>query len=234
MGARDNDIKNDIKIEDIDLEKNPKTIEDLMRDEIKLQADEVEELRNLLDKLNDDLNRVNENLRHKEEELSSLNSKMTETLDDMNKLKDGIEKREEALIKKQRDLADEKRRFERNRSIELERQKQSNLLIETKLKRLEEELFKLSVEKERLERDRQKLELEKNNIGKSSPSSFEDAGKLFFYGAMDEAEIKSRYRALIKIYHPDNTKGTTNMAIRIINHEYERLRGIYKSINSYK
>lgn len=234
MGARDNDIKNDIKIEDIDLEKNPKTIEDLMRDEIKLQADEVEELRNLLDKLNDDLNRVNENLRHKEEELSSLNSKMTETLDDMNKLKDGIEKREEALIKKQRDLADEKRRFERNRSIELERQKQSNVLIETKLKKLEEELFKLSVEKSKLERERQKLELEKNNIGKGSPSSFEDAGKLFFYGAMDEAEIKSRYRALIKIYHPDNTKGTTNMAIRIINHEYERLRGIYKSINSYK
>ncbi len=230
MGVTDNDIK----IEDIDLVTERKTVEDLMREELKLQADEVEELRALLDKLNDDLNKANESLNNKEKELASLNSRIEETLDDMNKLKDGIEKREEALVKKQKDLADEKTRFERNRSMELERQKQSNVLIEIKLKKLEEELFKLSVEKEKLERDRQKLELERNNIAKGSPSSFEDAGKLFFYGAMDEAEIKSRYRALIKIYHPDNTQGATNMAIRIINHEYERLRGIYKSINSYK
>lgn len=230
MGVTDNELR----IEDIDLLAEQSTIEDLMRSELTTQRLELDELKDLLKTKQDELSQANDRLLKKDKEIERLNVKVDSANDDISKLQDGIVKREEALAKKQKDLADEKARFERNKVIVLERQKQDSLLIEAKLKKLEEELFNLSIEKDKLSRDRQKLEIERSQMSRGVPVALDDAGKLFFYGALDEAEIKSRYRSLIKIYHPDNTAGATNVVIRIINHEYERLRGIYKSINSYK
>lgn len=167
-------------------------------------------------------------------ELYLLKKDLEKKEQELKKVKEGLDRADFDLEKEKKALEMEKKKFVRNCEVEKERLARENTLLEIKLKKLEAELFSLANEKEKLARDRERLQIERGQMNSSVSICYDDAGKLFFYGAMDETEIKSRYRSLIKIYHPDNTNTTNNLAIRIINHEYERLRGIYKSLNSYR
>lgn len=145
-----------------------------------------------------------------------------------------LEKLRSEIDNERRLLDNERLTFKKSCELEKDRMARENEMLEFKFRKLEAELFSLANEKDKLARDRERLSIERNQMGKSLSLGYDDAGKLFFYGAMDEAEIKARYRSLIKIYHPDNTGSYAgNLAIRIINHEYERLRGIHKSLNSF-
>ena len=50
--------------------------------------------------------------------------------------------------------------------------------------------------------------------------------KIFFKGVEDTASLKKRYKALLKIYHPDNIDGDKEL-LQAINTEYERLSRFY-------
>ena len=51
--------------------------------------------------------------------------------------------------------------------------------------------------------------------------------KIFFKGVDNAQSLKKRYRALLKIYHPDNVNGDNSLLQAIID-EYERLKNILK------
>lgn len=167
------------------------------------------------------------------EELNTLKKDLEEKEKKLNQLKSDFEIANESLEKERALFEAEKSKFKRSCALEKERLGRENDLLELKFKKLEAELFSLANEKEKLARDRERLQIERSRMSGSVSICYDDAGKLFFYGAMDEAEIKTRYRSLLKIYHPDNTGTANNLAIRIINHEYERLRGIHRSLNGY-
>lgn len=186
-------------------------------------------------------NSIKENQNIELEELEGIKTELYLLQKDLEKKERELKEEKESLNTANLNLENEKQSFEmekkkfaRSCTLEKERLDRENTLLEMKLKKLEAELFSLANEKEKLARDRERLQIEKGQMNNSVSICYDDAGKLFFYGAMDETEIKSRYRSLIKIYHPDNTHTTNNLAIRIINHEYERLRGIHKSLNSYR
>lgn len=183
----------------------------------------------------EDVKEANEQILELKAELEEVKSALRKNQKELSDIRLGIDEGYSRLNKDKQDLELQRLRFQRQFEIERASIEKDKLLFEVKLKKLELELFNLANEKEKLLRDRQRLEVERSQVNTSVSLCLDDAGKLFFYGAMDESEIKSRYRSLIKIYHPDNTNGsTTNLAIRIINHEYERLRGIHKSLNSYR
>ena len=50
--------------------------------------------------------------------------------------------------------------------------------------------------------------------------------KIFFRGVNDTESVKKRYKALLKIYHPDNMNGDNDLVLAI-NEEYERLLRFY-------
>ena len=50
--------------------------------------------------------------------------------------------------------------------------------------------------------------------------------KIFFKGVEDTTSLKKRYKALLKIYHPDNMLGDKEL-LQAINTEYERLSRFY-------
>ena len=57
----------------------------------------------------------------------------------------------------------------------------------------------------------------------SKPDLLLLAASVFFSGVNNMRSLKKRYKDLIKIFHPDNAEGDTDV-IQKINEEYEVLR----------
>lgn len=87
---------------------------------------------------------------------------------------------------------------------------------------------KLNDQKTRLEREWARLHSERNQFEQQRAAQQRQAASAcstadFFAGCMDEASRKRRYRALMKIYHPDNMNGDKRM-VEEINRQFERRR----------
>lgn len=140
------------------------------------------------------------------------------------------------ILKKETEEA--RAKFLEERVKFIEEMKEINLRNVNERKRLkDEELFfdkKMQILKngfEALEADRKKLAKEKMQFEaeKSVRTSMGEeavyknlAGSLFA-GVNNPLALKKRYRDLLKIFHPDNLCGDTEM-VAIINKEYERLK----------
>lgn len=103
----------------------------------------------------------------------------------------------------------------------------SKKLFEIQWKLLEGELKKLAAEKERFRKEK---EFFKNvrNFEKSleSEHNMVSVSKLFFAGVNNEESLKKRYKDLMKIYHPDNLAGDSDIVI-MINKEYIKMKELY-------
>ena len=73
-----------------------------------------------------------------------------------------------------------------------------------------------------MEMERMRLEAERKTISGRTVSDGESV-RLFFTGVSNMLTLKKRYRDLIKIFHPDNLAGDTEI-IQRINREYENLK----------
>jgi len=140
------------------------------------------------------------------------------------------------ILKKETEEA--RAKFLEERVKFIEEMKEINLRNVNERKRLkEEELFfdkKMQILKngfEALESDRKKFAKEKlqYETEKKVRSSYGEeevyrnlAGSLFA-GVNNPLALKKRYRDLLKIFHPDNLCGDTDM-VALINKEYERLK----------
>ena len=139
------------------------------------------------------------------------------------------------LEEERQKLAEEKRKFEKERTefhwkkqIEEKRLAQEKQLFEMKWKILEKELQKVAKEKQEIELEREQY------YSKASGNYFEGGteqkvikGELFFSGVRTESALKTRYRELIKIFHPDNAAGDTN-TLQEINREYDCLKRAFE------
>ena len=132
-----------------------------------------------------------------------------------------------------RNLEDERKLIEIQMGM-LQRQQSKNMLLKKQLESqkdlfeqkwniLERETRQLAIDKDKFERE--KLIYKVYREARRSMSNAENV-KIFFKGVEDTTSLKKRYKALLKIYHPDNMHGDKEL-LQVINTEYERLSRFY-------
>lgn len=132
------------------------------------------------------------------------------------------------LLQERQQLAREREQLEnetahlRSRFEEERKQlKKDMLFFEKKMEILKGGFAQLASDRKALERERILLEEERRNRH-GSVCADEDGIRLFFSGVSNPLTLKKRYRDLIKIFHPDNVCGDTELLQRI-NKVYETL-----------
>ena len=124
-----------------------------------------------------------------------------------------------------RNLEDERKLIEIQMGM-LQRQLESQRdLFEQKWNILERETRQLAIDKDKFEREKLIYKDKVYREARRSMSNAENV-KIFFKGVEDTTSLKKRYKALLKIYHPDNMHGDKEL-LQAINTEYERLSRFY-------
>ena len=99
------------------------------------------------------------------------------------------------------------------------------IFFDQKWEILERETRQLALDKEKFNREKLMYRDKVYREARRSMSNAENV-KIFFRGVNDTESVKKRYRALLKIYHPDNMNGDNDLVLAI-NEEYERLLRFY-------
>lgn len=134
-----------------------------------------------------------------------------------------------------KNLEDERKLIDIQKNM-LQRQQSKNMLLkkqlegqkslfEQKWQILEKETRQLTIDKEKFEREKLIYRDQVYREARRSMSNAENV-KIFFKGVNDTESLKKRYKALLKIYHPDNVNGDESLALAIKT-EYERLSRFY-------
>lgn len=134
-----------------------------------------------------------------------------------------------------RNLEDERKLIEIQMGM-LQRQQSKNMLLKKQLESqkdlfeqkwniLERETRQLAIDKDKFEREKLIYKDKVYREARRSMSNAENV-KIFFKGVEDTISLKKRYKALLKIYHPDNMHGDKEL-LQAINTEYERLSRFY-------
>jgi hypothetical protein len=129
---------------------------------------------------------------------------------------------ERKLIEVQKGLLEK----QQSRSMLLRRQLESQkILFDQQWQLLEAETRRLAVDKEQFERNKAKM---RDKAFRDARKSMDIAANVsvFFKGVNDTESLRKRYKALQKIYHPDNMHGDSAL-ITAINEEYEKLKRFY-------
>lgn len=134
-----------------------------------------------------------------------------------------------------RNLEDERKLIEIQMGM-LQRQQSKNMLLKKQLESqrdlfeqkwniLERETRQLAIDKDKFEREKLIYKDKVYREARRSMSNAENV-KIFFKGVEDTTSLKKRYKALLKIYHPDNMHGDKEL-LQAINTEYGRLSRFY-------
>ena len=143
-----------------------------------------------------------------------------------------LEKEREALGKEKKKIEEARKQLEienkaLKRRVELEKRKAEReaKLFEMKWNLLETEVSNLSKEREEFNYKVRTFEesILNNPLG---PNDIKDVG-LMFRGVSNELELKKRYKDLMKIYHPDNVAGDSDV-VKEISRQYEDLKEEYR------
>lgn len=121
------------------------------------------------------------------------------------------------IRRQQRLLEYERQEFFRVKKFEEKRLEREKRIFDMEWKMLEEGWRNLAAEREQLERVHA-------GSGEEAKVSFGDLSVSAFFSGVDNTRaLRKRYKDLIKIFHPDNGQGDTEV-LQKINEEYEALR----------
>lgn len=115
---------------------------------------------------------------------------------------------------------------------ERKRLKDEEMFFDKKMQILKDGFADLDNDRKRLAKERLAFETEKK-VTKSikHEEAYTDLAGSLFAGVNNSLALKKRYRDLLKIFHPDNLCGDSDM-VTVITREYERLKSeidFYKS-----
>ena len=133
-----------------------------------------------------------------------------------------LEALREKFLTEKKQFRDEMKLLEKRIKEEQERLRQENLFFDKKMDILKGGFAQLEADRKAFERDKIRME-EKQKILSEETGMTGGGVKLFFQGVSNPLTLKKRYKDLIKIFHPDNLCGDTDV-LQLINKEYERLR----------
>ncbi len=136
-----------------------------------------------------------------------------------------LEKMQEQFIKEKVQFQDEMKALNRKMAGERKRLKEDNSFFAKKMEILQSGFAQLDMDRRRLDKEWAKLEAKKEIL--NQPMYGVDVS-VFFKGVKTPLALKKRYKDLIKIFHPDNLSGDTEM-IQFINKEYEGLKAEFET-----
>lgn len=160
----------------------------------------------------------------------------------LNELKHWLFEENIRLAIKEKELENAQNKFIKEREEYQTEMKEINLKIVSERQRLkdEENFFDKKMEILRngfadLDADRRRFEREKiafegemrASREKMNSVAFENLAGSLFAGVTNQLALKKRYRDLIKIFHPDNLCGDTEMVTKITK-EYERIKSEFE------
>lgn len=145
---------------------------------------------------------------------------------------------EELLNKGDRDSLEECKHWllleERRISIERDRLEYEANLFDKKMSILKSGFADLENDRKKLERERKAFEADKNSSRSLHvEEAYEDIAGSFFSGVNNYLALKKRYRDLLKIFHPDNMCGDSDMVV-LLTREYERIKSEMEYNIKYK
>lgn len=106
-------------------------------------------------------------------------------------------------------------------SIERKRLKDDTIFFDKKMQILQDGFRQLDIDRRRFDKDRARFELEKEWFLESEQEETTDIAKVLFKGTTNLLTIRKRYKDLMKIFHPDNLCGDSEI-VQLINNEYDR------------
>lgn len=127
---------------------------------------------------------------------------------------------------RQNAIREAEERYEADRAAYLARKER--LLREA----YEREAKKAAQERARIEEERRKNREFNENVFKKNTIKKASLADGYFKGVSNSAELKKRYKDLMKIYHPDNTAGDADV-MRKIKSEYEELTRFYAAYDKH-
>ena len=130
------------------------------------------------------------------------------------------------LTREKRQLSMEMNRLREQVEFERKRLKDDERMIDRKQKLIEQSYALLDADKRKIIDDTKRLEREWSDLHRATANSRKKevyATGLFFRGVNNQVALKKRYKDLMKIYHPDNSSGDSEILIKI-NEEYEELK----------
>ena len=114
---------------------------------------------------------------------------------------------------------------------ERKRLKDEEMFFDKKMQILKDGFADLDADRKRLAKERLAFETEKKVTKEiKHEEAYTDLAGSLFAGVNNALALKKRYRDLLKIFHPDNLCGDSDM-VMIINKEYERIK---EEIDYYK
>ena len=134
---------------------------------------------------------------------------------------DRLSQEKEQLAREREQFANETAYLRCQFEEERKQLKKDTLFFDKKMEILKGGFAQLAADRKALERERILLEEERRNR-RGSVCADEDGIRLFFSGVSNPLTLKKRYRDLIKIFHPDNVCGDTEL-LQKINKVYEIL-----------
>lgn len=125
------------------------------------------------------------------------------------------------FLEEKKQFQEEMKIFNKQVLEERKRLKEEELFFEKKMEILKGGFAQLEADRKSVEKERILLEAERTAM-REHGSYREDGVRLFFRGVSNPLTLKKRYRDLIKIFHPDNLCGDTELLQRI-NRTYDIL-----------
>ncbi len=159
-----------------------------------------------------------------EKEQEIVNQWLFQDVVEFEKEKEELKQQKKEFEELRRQFQREKEEFERRSNIERQREEREAKLFEMKWKLLETEVSNLA--KERQDFDYRVQEFESSLDGSDISGKIQCC--ILFRGVTNELALKKRYRDLMKIYHPDNVAGDTNV-VQEISREYEELQTQFRA-----
>lgn len=135
-----------------------------------------------------------------------------------------LKRMSEKFQKEREQFRDEMTELNQRIVTERKRLKQDEMFFDKKMDILKNGFIQLDAERKEFERNKIKFEAAKEQ-GSDSGSSV--TVQMLFKGTNSILALKKRYRELLKLYHPDNMSGDTEM-VMLINKAYEEKKKEYE------
>lgn len=134
-----------------------------------------------------------------------------------------LQSMQDKFIQERVRFRDEMDTLNRRMVMEQKRLREENLFFDKKLAILQDGFRKLEEDRQRLEQEKRRLEQRKGSQRESAELSGqgETIASVLFRSTANPLALRKRYRDLLKIFHPDNYGGDSEL-MQYINREFQR------------
>ncbi len=135
---------------------------------------------------------------------------------------------QEKFIEERAQFRDEMLEVNRKLVIERKRLKQDEQFFDKKMEILKNGFIQLDAERKAFEKEKLQFRSEQKAHERELHRERNDQmAEILFQGVNSQLALKKRYRDLLKMFHPDNVAGDTEMVL-VINRIYEELKRSYE------